>query len=122
MATRSGYSINLALLRNNYKDEYKAVAIEKDRFDIKAKTHSDKWHYFEIKTDSPKLSIRNAFGQITEYSYWPDSERAEKLIIISDNAPDSDTKKYLTHIRQKFNLPLFYRYFNMEANVLSADF
>lgn len=111
-----------ALLRNHYKNEYKTVAIERDRVDIKAKTHSDKWHYFEIKTDNPKLSIRNALGQILEYSYWPESERANKLIIISDNPPDSDTKKYLAHIRRKFNLPLFYRYFDMAANVLSEDF
>ena len=111
-----------ALLRNNYKHEYKTVAIEKDRVDIKAKTLSDKWHYFEIKTDSPKLSIRSAFGQILEYSYWPDLERAEKLIVVSDNASDSDTKKYLTHIRNKFKLPIFYRFFNMEKNVLSEDF
>ncbi|OOP56629.1 MAG: hypothetical protein AYP45_07950 [Candidatus Brocadia carolinensis] len=111
-----------ALLRNYYKNEYKTVAIEKDRVDIKTKTHSDAWHYFEIKTDNPKLSIRNALGQILEYSYWPDSERAEKLFIISDNPPDLDTKKYLAHIRGKFNLPIFYRYFDMGANVLSEDF
>ena len=111
-----------SLLRNNYKDEYKTVVIEKGRVDIKAKTHFGKWHYFEIKTDCPKLSIRSALGQILEYSYWPDSEKAEKLIIISDNVPDSDTKKYLTHIRQKFNFPIFYRSFNMEANDLSEDF
>jgi len=110
------------LLKDNYKNEYKNIAVEKDRVDIKAKTHSDKWHYFEIKTDSPKLSIRNAFGQILEYSYWPESERAEKMIIVSDNAPDSDTKKYLAHIRRKFNLPIFYRHFNMDSNVLSNDF
>lgn len=110
------------LLRNHYKNEYKKVDIEKDRVDIKAKTHADKWHYFEIKTDSPKLSIRKAFGQILEYSYWPDSERAEKLIVISDNAPDTDTQKYLAHIRGKFNLPIFYRFFNMASNVLSEDF
>jgi len=110
------------LLRNHYKNEYKTICLEKDRVDIKAKTHSDKWHYFEIKIDTPKLSIRNAFGQILEYSYWPESERAEKLIIISDNAPNSDAKKYLAHIRGKFNLPIFYRFFNMATNVLSEDF
>jgi len=110
------------LLRTKYKSEYKAVSIEKDRVDIKAKTHTDKWHYFEIKTDSPKLSIRNAFGQILEYSYWPATERADKLIIVSDAAPDSDTKKYLDYIRKKSNLPLFYRFFNLDSNVLSEDY
>ncbi len=110
------------LLRNNYKDRYKKVIIEKDRVDIKAKTHSDKWHYFEIKTDSPKLSIRNALGQILEYSYWPDLERAEKLIIIADNAPDSETRKYLKHIRNKFKLPVSYRFFDMATNILSKEY
>jgi hypothetical protein len=110
------------LLRNNYKHVYKTVTIEKDRVDIKAKTLSDKWHYFEIKTNSPKLSIRSAFGQIMEYSYWPDLARAEKLIIVADNAPDLETKRYLAHIRNKFNLPIFYRFFNMEKNALSEDF
>lgn len=110
------------LLRNSYNNEYSTVIIEKDRVDIKARTHADKWHYFEIKTDSPKVSIRNALGQILEYSYWPDLEKAEKLIIIADNAPDSQTKKYLAHIRKKFNLPIFYRFFNMETNILSEDF
>lgn len=111
-----------ALLKNTYKSEYKNVLIEKDRVDIKAKTHADKWHYFEIKTDSPKLSIRSALGQIMEYSYWPDLERAEKLIIVSDNAPDSETKRYLAYIRNKFKLPIFYKFFDMEKNVLSEDF
>lgn len=110
------------LLRNSYKNEYKKVDIEKNRVDIKAKTLSDTWHYFEIKTDNPKLSIRNAFGQILEYSYWPDLERAEKLIIVSDNPPDLEAKKYLDHIRKKFNIPVFYRFFNMETNVLSEDY
>lgn len=111
-----------ALLRKNYKNEYKKVIIEKDRVDIKAKTHSDKWHYFEIKTDTPKLSIRNALGQILEYSYWPDLQRAEKLIIIADIAPDSETQKYLKHIRNKFTMPVSYRFFDIAKNILSKDY
>lgn len=110
------------LLRNDYKKEYKKVDIEKNRVDIKAKTLSGKWHYFEIKTDNPKLSIRNALGQIMEYSYWPEAERAEKLIIVSYNAPDPETKRYLIHIRKQFGLPVFYRFFNMAKNVLSKDY
>lgn len=110
------------LLRNSYKSEYKKVLIEKGRVDIKAKPHNDKWHYFEIKTDSPKLSIRKALGQIMEYSYWPDLERAEKLIIVSDSEPDLETQKYLSHIRNKFNIPIAYRFFNMDGNILSHDY
>lgn len=106
------------LLRNTYEK----TQIERGRVDIKTRTHDGKWHYFEIKTKSPKLSIREALGQIMEYSYWPDLERAEKLIIVSDKEPDSDTRKYLNHIRTKFNIPIFYRFFNIESNTLSNDF
>ena len=109
------------LLTNSYKNEYKKVCIEKDKVDIKAKTHNDKWHYFEIKTDSPKLSIRKAIGQIMEYSYWPDLERAEKLIIVADGEPDLETQNYLIHIRNKFNIPISYRFFNVDTNILSKD-
>ncbi len=110
------------VLRNLYKDEYKKVLIERDRIDIKAKTHKDKWHYFEIKTDSPKLSIRKAIGQIMEYAYWPDLERAEKLIIISNEEPDLETQKYLEHIREMFSIPISYRFFNSDTNILSKDY
>jgi hypothetical protein len=110
------------LLRNTYKNEYKKVFIERDRIDIKGKTHEDRWHFFEIKTDAPKLSVRNALGQLIEYSYWPDSERAEKLIIVSDNEPDLETEKYLAHIREKFKIPIFYRFFDITKNTLSKDY
>lgn len=110
------------LLKNEFKNEYKKVLLEKDRVDIKAKTNAEKWHYFEIKTDSPKLSIRSALGQIMEYSYWPDMERAEKLIIVSDDTPNPETIKYLEHIRNKFKIPVFYRSFDIQKNVLSRDY
>jgi hypothetical protein len=110
------------LLNTSYKTEYKTIKTEKDRVDIMAKTHDNKWHYFEIKTNSPKLSIREALGQIMEYSYWPDSARADKLIIISDGEPDSEARKYLAFIRNKFNIPVVYRSFDIGTKTLSNDF
>ena len=105
------------LLRANYKKEYKCVRIEHGRVDIKAKTHDGKFHYFEIKTDVPKLCIRAALGQIMEYAYWADCERAKKLIIVGDTEPDAEAKKYLQHIRNKFSIPVYYRCFNHEKNI-----
>jgi hypothetical protein len=110
------------LLKRSIKYNYKKVAIEKDRVDIKAKTQDDTWHYFELKTDNPKLSIRKALGQIMEYAYYPGKERAEKLIIVADEEPDEDTIQYLDHIREMFNLPLTYRHFNLQTQELSEDY
>ena len=57
-----------------------------------------------------------------EYAYWPDLDKAEKLIIVSDNEPDSETKKYLVYIRAKFKLPIFYRVFDITQNSFSEDY
>ncbi|MFY9308571.1 MAG: hypothetical protein WAQ28_05900 [Bacteroidia bacterium] len=102
--------------------DYKRVIIEKGRVDVKAKTKDDKWHYFELKTDNPKLSIRKALGQVMEYAYFPDLEKATELIIVSDAEPDTDTIKYLDFIRMKFDLPVKYRHFDIERNYLSNEY
>ncbi len=110
------------LLRTSKRYDYKKVFIEKGRVDIKAKTKQDTWHYFELKTDNPKQSIRKALGQIMEYAYFPDTDKAEKLIIVADEKPNPEVIKYLDHIRDKFDLPITYRYFNLDTNELSDDF
>lgn len=104
------------------KYDYKKVYIEKGRVDIKAITHQGKWHFFELKTNNPKLSIRNAIGQILEYAYYPDTDKAERLIIIADEEPSESVKKYLNHIRNKFSLPISYRRFILDTNYLSEDY
>lgn len=101
---------------------YKNVKIEKGRVDIKAQTSAGNWHYFEIKTDSPKLSIRKAIGQIMEYAYFPSTERAERLIIVADKEPNEEAIKYLTFIREKFRLPVYYRAFDIASARLSPEF
>jgi hypothetical protein len=110
------------LLKNSGQYDYKKVFIEKGRVDIKAITKENAWHYFELKTDNPKQSIRKALGQILEYAYFPDTEKAEKLIIVADEKPNETVIKYLDHIRAKFDLPISYRHFNIDTNKLSDDY
>ncbi|PKP47475.1 MAG: hypothetical protein CVT95_05595, partial [Bacteroidetes bacterium HGW-Bacteroidetes-12] len=110
------------LLKNSEKYNYKKVFIEKSRVDIKAITHDGVWHYFELKTDNPKQSIRKALGQIMEYAFFPNKEKAEKLIIVADEKPNEDVIKYLDYIRKKFGLPITYRNFNLNSNELSDDY
>jgi sporulation protein YlmC with PRC-barrel domain len=110
------------LLKESYQDEYDKVCIEKGRIDIKARTKSKKWHYFEIKTDTPKNCIRSALGQIMEYAYWPDSERAEKLIIVGRSPLDNDAARYIGYIRDKFRIPVYYRSLDMDNKILSKDY
>ena len=110
------------LLKNSDQYNYKKVFIEKGRVDIKAITNENTCHYFELKTCNAKQSIRLALGQILEYAYFPENELAEKLIIIADDKPSENVVKYLNHIRSKFDLPISYRYFDLETNQLSDDY
>lgn len=112
----------LCELLREQKEIYKRVKIERDRVDLKAETIEGDWHYFELKTDSTKLSIRKAIGQIMEYAYYPNRERASKLIVVSDSEPTDRDMNYLKHIREKFEIPIFYRYFKYQTKFLSEEY
>ena len=101
---------------------YQNVKIESGRVDLKAQTPSNHCHYFEIKTDSPKLSIRKALGQVMEYAYFPSNERAEKLIIIAGDQPDEASIEYLLFVRKKFGIPVYYRAFDLECKNLTREY
>ena len=101
---------------------YSNPKIERDRVDLKAIAESGNWHYFEIKTDPAKLSIRKALGQIIEYAMFPDRMRAEKYVVISQYKPSNDVVKYLRHIRNQYKIPVVYRYYDVNSNFLSEEY
>jgi hypothetical protein len=109
-------------LRDNPDYDYVKVDIEISRVDVKAVTSAGEWHYFEIKTDSPKRCIRQAIGQVMEYAYYPSEERAQKLIVVGDREPEANSVEYLDYLRDRFDIPVSYRYFDWETLTLSADF
>lgn len=109
-------------LRSDPKYDYKHVYIEKSRVDIKAVLPDGTWHYFEIKTDSPKRSIRNAIGQVMEYAYYPAVERAKKIIVVGQREPEPNSIDYLEYLRERFDLPISYRSFDWERLELSRDY
>jgi hypothetical protein len=102
-----------SMLRSKHTGSYKKVDIETGRIDIKAMTHENEWHFFEIKTDNAKF---------LEYSHFPEKNLAQKLIIVSDSPIDKDTKRYLKHLRTTFSLPIYYRQFDLEKNELSIEY
>lgn len=79
------------------------------RIDLVVKEENN-FTFYEIKTDnSLRKCIRSAFSQLMEYTYWPDQSRSNKLIIVSPNEIYENAKKYLQHLRKKFNIPLYYQ-------------
>jgi hypothetical protein len=101
---------------------YSGVYIEAGRVDIKAQTTGNEWHYFEIKTDNPKMCIRKAIGQLLEYAYYPTRQRAARLIIVGDALPSADTASYMEHMRRLTGLPVYYRRFDLETKDLSEEY
>ncbi len=76
--------------------------------------------FYEIKTyNSLKMSIREAFGQIMEYCFYPDKHKAKELIIVTHIAADNHTKTYFQHLRETFKLPIYYQSYDLEMKTLS---
>ncbi len=70
-----------------------------------------KFIFYEIKTSSsPRACIREAIGQLLEYSYWPKTKEASTLIVVGPNAIDQEGKEYLHILREKLNIPVQYKH------------
>lgn len=78
--------------------------------------------FFELKTaNTSKQCIREALSQLLEYAYFPCEARASKLVIVGPVDLSDDSRKYLTVIREKFSIPVYYRKFDIEKKNLGAD-
>jgi hypothetical protein len=76
--------------------------------------NNGEYWYYEIKTAlSPKMCIREAFGQLMEYSYWPRGQEAQRLIVCGERSLDADGQAYLRQIRQRFGVPIDYEQINV---------
>ena len=113
------------------KDKYINLCLEKgeesltsgQRVDIKGiYKKTNEWHYFEVKTSSAKQSIREALGQILEYSLYDNkSARATKLYIIGPEKPNEKDTEYIKKLREMYNLPIWFRWFSFEDNKLHDE-
>lgn len=75
-----------------------------------------KYTYYEIKTGmSAQSCIREALGQLLEYSYWPGAQSATGLVIVGEPPLDKKAGTYLETLRKQFALPLEYRQFDMTS-------
>lgn len=72
--------------------------------------HKKSYSFYEIKiADSARACIREALGQILEYSFWPGAPTVADLIIVGEHALDDAADEYLSILKNRFDLPLSYR-------------
>jgi hypothetical protein len=65
---------------------------------------------FEIKTAvTPGGCIRQAVGQLLEYSCWPNSPIVHELVVVGEPTPDAETSAYLQRLNENFPVSISYR-------------
>ena len=96
---------------------------EGKRIDMVVKTPHREFIFYEVKT-YPVLqySIREAIGQILEYTHWPDQDKAAKLIILTQPHKNySKAAKYMATLRKKLGIQIYYQYFDPISMQLSEE-
>ena len=79
--------------------------------------------FFELKTaKTVKAAIREAIGQLLEYNHYPNTNKANKLIIVTKSEPSESDIQYLSTLRTKYNLPVYYQYFDIKNSKLSEEY
>jgi hypothetical protein len=79
------------------------------KIDVVVRRSEDEFWYYEIKTAlPPRACLREAFGQLMEYAYWPGAREAKRLIICGESALDGDGETYLLQLKNRFALPIDY--------------
>lgn len=91
-----------------------------NRIDIVVRDEND-LIFYEIKTyPTVKTSIREAIGQLMEYSLWKNEKKASRLIVVTQPQEDfENARTYFKHLRDTYNLPLYYQTYDFENNILS---
>lgn len=91
-----------------------------NRIDIVVRDEND-FIFYEIKTyPTLKSSVREAIGQLMEYSLWRNCKKAKRLVVVTQPVGDFESARtYFKHLRDTYNLPLYYQSYDFEKNILS---
>lgn len=94
-----------------------AVGIENNiggkKIDVVLNLGNDEYIFYEVKTsNSAKSCIRQALGQLMEYSYFNCKRLADKIVVVGEYKADVDTKAYIEFLQKEFSLPIDYKCIN----------
>lgn len=77
--------------------------------DLAAETKDRQIIFFEIKTHpDARLCIRQALGQLMEYSYFPNTNYAQKLVVVGIGDKTKEIKCYIEKLNEKFKISIDY--------------
>jgi hypothetical protein len=85
--------------------------------DVALRVAERQYWYYEIKTgSSPRGCLREALGQVLEYSFWPGAQEASRLIVCGESALDAEGAAYLRQLQTRFNLPVSYEQITVSSD------
>jgi hypothetical protein len=72
--------------------------------------------FYEIKTyNDSRTCIRQAIGQLLEYSYFPNQKLADEIFIVTPHKiTNKNTIDYLKNLRENIGLPIRYMCYDLE--------
>ncbi len=107
-------------LEKTLKETHDAVYAEHDTgfktsIDLVA-VKGKKKYFFEIKTYSDvRTCIRQAIGQLLEYSYFPNKQIADELVIVTPHQLEEGSMlTYIKHLKKHVGLPLKYMCYDLK--------
>lgn len=99
--------------------KYLEIRFEVDYKDIYAIRKDGINEVYEIKTYNAKRCIREAIGQLLEYNHYPSRPSSDILYVVGEEPLDKEDKQYMSFLRERYNLPIWYRQYNVVDNRLS---
>lgn len=97
---------------------YSKILFESDDKDIYAIRKDGINEIYEIKTYNAKRCIREALGQLLEYNHYPSRASSDILYVVGEGPLDMEDRLYLCFLRSNYNLPIWYRQYNIIENQL----
>ena len=77
--------------------------------DLVVRYKEDEFWFYEIKTEhTAKACIRQAIGQLLEYSFWPNNKEASRLVVVGEPVLDKEANQYIKYLKKRFELPIDY--------------
>ena len=96
-----------------------SVAYEENFIDLTGRD-PDCVTYYELKTQpTARMCIRQAIGQLLDYSHYPGSYRADRLVVVGEAPSTDEDRAYLKLVREGFKLPIQYGWFRWEEGDLA---
>lgn len=111
-----------AILNELNKKGWTQVRLESNFVDISGVSPSGDLCLFEVKSFGGMQCIREALGQILEYSYFQNTPKAKQLYIVGLYALSVEDSKYLNWLKTSYGLPINYLYFDMDKRILNGNF